>query len=404
MIPQDILSFLTQGVLDWPVWKVVIAALVFTHITIAAVTIYLHRCQAHRALDLHAIPAHFFRFWLWLTTGMQTREWASIHRKHHAKCETAEDPHSPQILGINKVMWQGSELYMAEALNVETLDKYGRGTPEDWIEKNVYSKFGWHGVGLMLVVDWTLFGLGVGTTVWAVQMLWIPIFAAGVINGVGHFAGYRNFDCADASRNIVPWGILIGGEELHNNHHTYATSAKLSSKWYEFDIGWAYIRILAFLRLATIKKIAPTPKFEMPRPHVDLDNLHAVIAHRYDVMAKYAKSFKKAYREEIAVIKSRATDGADAVELAQVRTARRWLHKDVAKLSDANRDKVQGALLHSPKLAIVHQMRVELAAIWERSSASSEQLLVQLQDWCKRAEASGIRTLHDFSMRLRSYA
>ena len=404
MIPQDVLSFLSHGVLDWPVWKIVITALVFTHITIAGVTIYLHRCQAHRALDLHPLPAHFFRFWLWVTTGMQTREWTAIHRKHHAKCETEEDPHSPQTRGINKVMWQGAELYMAEATNLETLEKYGRGTPEDWLERNVYSKFGWHGIGLMLVVDWTLFGLGLGTTVWAVQMLWIPIFAAGVINGVGHFAGYRNFDCADASRNIVPWGILIGGEELHNNHHTYATSAKLSSKWYEFDIGWAYIRILAFLRLATIKKVAPTPKFEMPRPHVDLENLHAVIAHRYDVMAKYAKSFKKAYREEITLLKSRSTDGADAAELAQVRTARRWLHKDVSKLSNADRDKVQGALLHSPKLAIVHQMRAELAAIWERSSASSEQLLMQLQDWCRRAEASGIRTLQDFSLRLRSYA
>ena len=404
MIPQDVLSFLVHGVLDWPIWKIVIAALVLTHITIAGVTIYLHRCQAHRALDLHAVPSHFFRFWLWLTTGMQTREWASIHRKHHAKCETVDDPHSPVTRGIKTILLQGSELYMAEAKNVETIEKYGRGTPEDWLERNVYSKFSWHGVGLMLVVDWTLFGLGIGTTVWAVQMLWIPIFAAGVINGVGHFAGYRNFDCADQSRNIVPWGILIGGEDLHNNHHTYATSAKLSSKWYEFDIGWTYIRILAFLKLASIKKVAPTPKFEMPRPHVDLENLHAVIAHRYDVMAKYAKSFKKAVREELSHLEARLEKGGADIELAQVRTARRWLHKDVTRLSDINRDKVQGALAHSPKLAVVHQMRVELASIWERSSASSEQLLVQLQDWCKRAEASGVRTLQEFSLRLRSYA
>ena len=404
MIPQDILSFLVHGVLDWPIWKIVVAALVLTHITIAGVTIYLHRCQAHRALDLHALPSHFFRFWLWLTTGMQTREWASIHRKHHAKCETEEDPHSPQVRGIRKVFFQGSELYMTEALNAETIEKYGRGTPEDWLERNVYSKFTWHGVGLMLVIDWILFGLGIGTTVWAVQMLWIPIFAAGVINGVGHFAGYRNFDTVDASRNIVPWGILIGGEELHNNHHTYATSAKLSSKWYEFDIGWAYIRVLAFLRLASIKKVAPTPRFAMPRPHVDLDNLHAVIAHRYDVMAKYAKSVKKAVREELSNLEARLARGEAGVELTKVRTARRWLHKDVSKLSEVNRDKVQGALAHSPKLAVVHQMRADLAAIWERSSASSEQLLVQLQDWCRRAEASGVRTLQEFSLRLRSYA
>ena len=261
MIPQEVLSFMSGGLLDWPIWKVVVATLVLTHVTIAGVTIYLHRCQAHRALDLHPVVSHFFRAWLWLTTGMQTGEWAAIHRKHHAKCETAEDPHSPQVKGIRKVLWQGSELYMSEADNDETIDKYGRGTPEDWVERNVYSRYVWHGVGLMLVIDWMLFGMGVGTTVWAVQMLWIPFWAAGVINGVGHFSGYRNFDSPDAARNIVPWGILIGGEELHNNHHTFATSAKLSSRWYEFDIGWMYIRILSALKLATVKKVAPKPRF-----------------------------------------------------------------------------------------------------------------------------------------------
>ena len=404
MIPPEVLNFLSTGVLDWPVWKVVVAALVMTHITIAGVTIYLHRCQAHRALDLHPVVSHFFRLWLWATTGMQTREWAAIHRKHHAKCETAEDPHSPQVKGIRKVLLEGAELYMEEGNNDETLEKYGRGTPEDWVERNVYSKFVWHGVGLMLVVDWVLFGLGLGTTVWAVQMLWIPIFAAGVINGIGHFSGYRNYDCADASRNILPWGILIGGEELHNNHHTYATSAKLSSRWYEFDIGWMYIRILSALKLATVKKVAPKPKFAAPRALVDHDNLQAVIAHRYDVMAKYAKSFKRAYREEVARLKSQGDDHEAADDLVRVKTARRWLHKDSAKLSAVHRDKVAGALAESPMLTKVHEMRTELASIWERSSATSEQLLVQLQDWCKRAEDSGVRALQEFSVRLRSYA
>jgi stearoyl-CoA desaturase (delta-9 desaturase) len=253
----------------------------------------------------------------------------------------------------------------------------------------------------MLIIDWVLFGIGVGTTVWAVQMLWIPFWAAGVINGVGHFSGYRNFDCADASRNIVPWGILIGGEELHNNHHTFATSAKLSSRWYEFDIGWMYIRILSALRLATVKKVAPKPRFAKPRAAVDLENLQAVIAHRYDVMAKYAKSFKRAYREEIARLK----DGHEATtEVARVQTARRWLHKDVNKLSPALRVKVEGALAESPMLAKIHEMQTELAAIWDRSSASSGELLIQLQDWCKRAEESGVRALQEFSLRLRSYA
>jgi stearoyl-CoA desaturase (delta-9 desaturase) len=401
MIAPEVLNFLANGFLDWPVWKIVVATLVMTHITIAGVTIYLHRCQAHRALDLHPIVSHFFRFWLWVSTGMQTREWAAIHRKHHAKCETAEDPHSPQVKGIRKVLLEGAELYKSEAENDETMEKYGRGTPEDWLERNVYSKFGWHGVGLMLVVDWLLFGVGFGTTVWAVQMLWIPMFAAGVINGIGHFSGYRNYDCADASRNIVPWGILIGGEELHNNHHTFATSAKLSSRWYEFDIGWMYIRMLEMMKLATVKKVAPKPRFANPRPVVDLDNLQAVIAHRYDIMAKYAKSFKRAYREEVARLKAGREEQSD---LARVKVARRWLHKDVAKLSPAHRGKVEVALAESPMLAKIHEMRTELAAIWERSSASSEQLLVQLQDWCKRAEESGVRALQEFSLRLRSYA
>jgi stearoyl-CoA desaturase (delta-9 desaturase) len=398
MIDSHVLDFLNHGVLSWPLWKVVVATLVMTHITIAAVTIFLHRCQAHRALQLHAIPSHFFRVWLWLTTGMQTKEWAAIHRKHHAKCETEEDPHSPQVKGIKTVLFQGAELYMTESANPETLSKYGHGTPDDWIEHNLYSKFPWQGCGVMLTTDWILFGLGVGTVVWTIQMMWIPFFAAGVINGIGHFSGYRNFDCADASRNIVPWGILIGGEELHNNHHTYATSAKLSNKWYEFDIGWAYIRLLEMAKLATVKKVAPTPEFSMPRAQIDLDNLHAVISNRYDVMAKYAKSLKRAARDEIA--RTRSSDAAANEKLVR---AKRLLHKDVDKLSARHQARVSAALADNAALRKLHDMRVELASIWERSSASREQLLVQLQDWCKRAEESGIRALQDFSTRLRSY-
>ena len=402
MIPQDVLSFLSNGFLDLSVWQVVVVTLVLTHITIAAVTIYLHRCQAHRALDLHPVVSHFFRAWLWLTTGMQTGEWAAIHRKHHAKCETVDDPHSPQVKGIRKVLFEGAELYMKESDNDETMEKYGKGTPTDWLERNVYSKFVWHGVGLMMVIDWMLFGIGTGLVVWAVQMIWIPFWAAGVINGVGHFSGYRNFDCVDASRNIFPWGILIGGEELHNNHHTFATSAKLSSRWYEFDIGWMYIRLMEMAKLATVKKVAPKPKFaKTPRAHVDLENLHAVIAHRYDVMAKFTKSFKRAYREEV---KTRSASGTGKLELARMKLARRWLHKDTAKLSPIHVEKVQGALAESPMLAKIHAMRDELAALWDRSSATSEQLRVQLADWCKRAEESGVRTLQDFSLRLRRYA
>src|ERR1700704_2749634 len=287
-----------SGLLDLPWWGYVVAALALTHVTIAGVTIYLHRCQAHRALELHPVVSHFFRFWLWLTTGMVTKNWAAIHRKHHARCETEEDPHSPQVVGIEKVLWEGAELYRKEARNAETMDKYGRGTPDDWIERHLYTKHDRIGIGSLVVLNFVLFGFA-GVAIWAVQMLWIPLFAAGVINGIGHYWGYRIFQPEDASTNIVPWGILIGGEELHNNHHAYASSARFSNRWYEFDIGWFYIRALEILGLAQVKKVAPTLKLDTAKTRCDLATVQAVITHRYDVLAKYAKSLRHTCAEEI---------------------------------------------------------------------------------------------------------
>ena len=293
-----------SGLIDLSWWGYVLATLALTHVTIASVTIFLHRHQAHRALELHPAASHFFRFWLWLTTGTVTKEWASIHRKHHAKCETVDDPHSPQILGIKKVLLEGAELYRKEARNQETLEKYGRGTPDDWLERNLYSRRSFLGIMLMLTIDLLLFG-PIGLTIWAVQMAWIPVTAAGIINGAGHYWGYRNFQPADASTNIVPWGILIGGEELHNNHHAYIGSAKLSNKWYEFDIGWLYIRSLSALGLAKVKRIAPKVRLDTAKTACDIDTLRAVLANRYEVMAKYAKLLKRTYREELAQLKLR---------------------------------------------------------------------------------------------------
>ncbi|HEX7645798.1 MAG TPA: acyl-CoA desaturase [Noviherbaspirillum sp.] len=393
-----VLDFLSNGFVHATTWQVVVFALVTTHITIASVTIFLHRCQAHRALELHAIPSHFFRFWLWLTTGMVTKEWAAIHRKHHAKCETEEDPHSPVTRGINKVLLEGAELYRAESKNRETMEKYGHGTPDDWLEHNLYSKYSWQGVGLLLIIDVLLFG-AIGLTVWAVQMLWIPVTAAGIINGIGHYWGYRNYDCTDASTNIFPIGILIGGEELHNNHHTFGTSAKLSSKWYEFDIGWLYIRILESLGLAKVKKIAPAPKFDRKKLVADFDTLQAVIANRYDVMAKYAKSLRRAWRDEFEHLADKGK-----LETKFLKTSKKLLQREPAKLAAPQQQQLSELFAHSKALKTMHEMRVELAAIWERSHSSREQLLQQLQDWCARAEASGIKALQEFSLRLRSYA
>ncbi len=361
-------------------------------------TIYLHRCQAHRALELHPLVSHFFRFWLWLTTGMVTKEWAAIHRKHHAKCETVEDPHSPQIYGINRVLWAGVLLYVKESFNKETLERYGHGTPDDWMERNLYTRHSVFGVFVMLAADLLLFGVVPGVLIWLMQIVWIPFWAAGVINGVGHFFGYRSYDVADASTNIVPWGILIGGEELHNNHHAFASSAKLSSKWYEIDIGWMYICVLQALGLATVKKLAPKPRFARPKAAADLETLHAVISNRYDVLSRYAKSVRRTYAEEIERLKHWSPRDAEVLH-----SLRRALLRGQA-LAGAERARLAEALKKSRALATVVAMRHELVALWERSSASKEQLLRQLQDWCHRAEASGIASLVDFSQRLRSYA
>ncbi|WP_151445563.1 DesA family fatty acid desaturase [Lacisediminimonas profundi] len=393
-----VLDFAANGVTRATAWQVVIYTLVVTHITIAAVTIYLHRCQAHRALDLHAIPSHFFRFWLWMTTGMGTQQWAAVHRKHHAKCETEEDPHSPQTRGIKKVLLEGAELYRIESRNLETIEKYGKGTPDDWIERNIYVPHSVLGIALMLIVNVALFGV-VGVSVWAVQMMWIPITAAGIINGIGHYWGYRNFDCNDAATNVFPIGILIGGEELHNNHHTFGTSAKLSSKWYEFDIGWMYIRMMEMVGLAKVKKVAPEPKFDRRKSVADHATLQAVVANRYDVMAKYAKTLKQAWADEIEHLKNKG-DFAPRT----LKTTRKLLQQEPAKLEAPQRQQLGEILAHSKPLKTMHDMRVELAAIWERSHFTSEQLLHLLQDWCKRAEESGIKSLQEFSLRLRSYA
>ena len=383
-----------SGLIDLPWWGYIVVTLVLTHITIAAVTIFLHRHQAHRALDLHPLPSHFFRFWLWMTTGMETKQWTAIHRKHHARCETAEDPHSPQIVGINKVLWQGTELYKAEAKKTETIEKFGHGTPDDWIERNIYTPHSVFGIGSMLVIDIVLFG-PIGITMWAVQMLWIPFFAAGVINGIGHYWGYRSFTTEEASTNVVPWGILIGGEELHNNHHAYASSAKLSNKWWEFDIGWLYIRILEMLGLAQVKKLAP--KIEMaPEPKCDHETVHAVITHRYDVLARYGRSLKQTCAQEIAHLKTRAVHVDHA-------TIKRWLHVDEQTLPAPERARMHEVRKNSKVLDTIYSMRQELIALWQRSSASREQLVHQLEDWCHRAEASGIAALREFSHRLRRY-
>lgn len=383
------------GILDLSWWGYIVATLALTHITIASVTIFLHRAQAHRSLVLHPVISHFFRFWLWLTTGMETKAWAAIHRKHHAKCETPDDPHSPQVLGLLKVLLEGAELYRKEGKNKETLERYGQGTPDDWLERNLYTPYSARGVVLMLIINLCLFGVP-GLTIWAVQMAWIPFFAAGIINGVGHYYGYRSFECSDAAKNVLPWGILIGGEELHNNHHTYPTSAKLSVKWWEFDIGWLYIRILMALGLAQVKRTVPKPKIIEGRQSLDVESLHALLSNQVQVMTTYTKAvILPLFRQE-----KQKAQPAERHLLQRVKDA--LIRADILVDETGRRD-LKVVLEQNRALQIVYHFRERLKTIWNRTTATQKELLDALHEWCQQAEATGIQKLQDFSSYLKGY-
>lgn len=382
---------ISSGFFDLPWWSLLLITLVLTHITIASVTLYLHRGQAHRALDFHPAVAHFFRFWLWLTTGMNTKEWVAVHRKHHAKVDTAEDPHSPQTHGIKKILFTGVMLYIEEAKDLQTMSRYGAGTPQDWLEDKIYTPLPKLGLVMMALANMGLFGVVPGLLMFAVQLAWIPFWAAGVINGVGHYLGYRNFDCADASRNLSPWGILIGGEELHNNHHAHPTSAKLSFRSHEFDIGWLYIRLLQAVGLATVKKVAPRPVLMLPQAQCGPTTLQAIVLNRYSVLREYAKMLKEASAREL--------DSGSYRRLKSV-----WMRLGSADLCETETSRIALAMQRSPTLQKLAAYRAELCGLWEDSSATEAQLTERLNAWCKRAEESGLASLSRFSQALRRYA
>ena len=388
------------GVFHLSAWGYLGVALLLTHVTIASVTIFLHRHQAHRALDLHPIASHFFRFWLWITTGMVTREWVAVHRKHHAKCETDADPHSPQIWGIWRVLFGGVGLYRSAAADADTLDVYGRGTPDDWLERNLYGRHSLIGLGLMLVIDVALFGLGAGLAIYAAPLVWIPFWAAGVINGIGHYLGYRNFETQDASRNIVPIGVLIGGEEFHNNHHAYCYSAKFGNKWWEFDIGWVYIKLLESFGLATIKRVAPRTAFEPGKSAIDVDTLRAVVANRFHVLKLYGR------RVIAPVLHADANEAEPGFPRKQIASIRRlMIREDVTSLRHDPRTRqwLDAALERSPKVRTVYQFMQQLKSLSNQAVRTDGDRLKRLQTWCADAEASGIRSLRDFARQLQAY-
>ncbi|AVH35979.1 acyl-CoA desaturase [Pseudomonas monteilii] len=385
-----------NGLLDLSAWQLVGITLLMTHVTIVSVTVYLHRYSAHRALELNGALKHFFRFWLWLTTAQNTREWTAVHRKHHAKCETPDDPHSPVHKGLSTVLRKGAELYREEARNPETLRIYGKNCPEDWIERNLYSRYKLGGIALMAVIDLLLFGT-IGITIWAVQMMWIPFWAAGVVNGLGHALGYRNFECRDAATNLVPWGIVIGGEELHNNHHTYPNSAKLSVKRWEFDMGWAWIRLFCLLRLAKVQRVAPIAHRVAGKASLDMDTAMAILNNRFQIMAQYRKLvIGPLVKQELARV--------DASVSHHFRRAKRLLSRETSLLEDRHHMRIESMLAHSQALKTIYEKRLALQQIWARTSANGHDMLAAMKDWVHEAETSGIHALRDFAAQLKTYS
>jgi stearoyl-CoA desaturase (Delta-9 desaturase) len=391
---SDLMLFLSAGLLALPWWGVLLAALAMIFMTTMSVTLFLHRDQTHRGVDLHPLVSHPMRLWLWLSTGIVTKEWVAVHRKHHARCETEDDPHSPVVLGIRKVLFEGAELYQAEARNRDTVATYGRGTPDDWLERNLYSRRAYLGIGLMAVIDIALFGL-LGITVWALQMAAMPVMSAGVINGIGHYWGYRNFECKDAATNIMPWGIWFGGEELHNNHHAYPSSAKFALRRGEFDIGWAAIRALAKLGLAKVRRVAPVPA-HVEREHLDLDGVRAIIVARLHVLRDYTRTVTM---PTLAAEWDRFGDARRRMW----RRAKSVLTSEKMLLDEAAHRHLDELLSRSELLRTVYQYRERLTRIWESSAASNEKLIADFRAWIHEAERSGVQALEQFATRLRGY-
>ena len=397
LIDASMLDFLAGGLLQFGWVGLLVYFMAATQLTIFAVTLYLHRSQAHRGVDFHPVVAHVFRFWTWLTTSMITREWAAIHRKHHAKCETEEDPHSPMHKGIGNVFWRGVELYREARSDRAAIEQYGKGCPEDWIERHRYTPHATMGPVLLLVLSFVLFGFA-GVAMWALQMAWIPFWAAGVINGLGHWWGYRNFETADTATNLTPWGVWVGGEELHNNHHAFPSSAKFSLRRFEFDIGWAAIRVLQSLGLAKVLRVAPSlnvrPNIAMP----DAETLKALLACRFQAMTDYQrKVLMPALREEAAAA------GAKLRALLP-RKLRKGIADDGRWLKPDAREQLQSWIAARPRIGMLMEHRARLAEVLESRGHDASEKLKRLQAWCAEAEATGVRALQDYSARLKGYA
>lgn len=383
------------GLLDLPWWGYVVWAFVWIQITMMAITLYFHRSQAHRSVDLHPVLQHFFRFWLWITTGAPTKEWVAVHRKHHALCERDGDPHSPVVYGLKRVVLEGAELYKREAAKPETLEKYGKGTPDDWVERNIYSRLDYTGIGLLVLFNIVMFG-AIGIILVAVELAAMPVLAAGIVNGVCHARGYRNFETNDASTNLWPIAVLIGGEELHNNHHAFPTSARFSLRKGEFDIGWLYLRIFSLLGLAHVRRVASEPDLAEPTGAPDLETLRAILVNRMHVL--------RAYMHTVTLpVLRRECESMGSNARAVLPKVRRWLTRQPQLLDESDRHKLRELKAQLPAFGLVLEYRNELKLLWEGAHTSNERLLDDFLQWCRRAEESGNQYLQDFVAYLRSY-
>lgn len=390
-----ILEFLENGLLNFSAWQIVLYTFIVVQVTLSGVSLYLHREQTHRGIQMNPVIQHFYRFWLWFTTGMLTKEWVAIHRKHHAYCETEDDPHSPQIHGIKKVLFHGVTLYTAERKNQETMEKYGQGTPNDWIERNIYTRFHYLGIVLLAFMNIALFGV-IGLLVYAIQMLWIPFFAAGVINGIGHFFGYRNYRTDDSSRNITRFGFFIFGEELHNNHHAFPSSSKFAHRKGEHDIGWYVILLMNKLGLCKIKKVVPELLVDEQTDDFNGETVKAILTHKFNVLQVYIKD----------VIKPNLANEYANASKAFNKRIKKFTHNlslDPQFLKTDIKAKWNSYFEESKTLNTLLQYKAELQAIWDNNSKSVDEMIADFKAWCQKAEQSGNEMLQQFANSLRQY-
>ena len=375
---------LLYGLLDLPWWGLALVTYGLIQVMFLGITLYLHRDQSHGGLELHPILRHFFRFWLWMCSGTVTKEWVAVHRRHHAYADQVGDPHSPVIFGIKRVLLEGYELYVVGAKDPEILENYGRGTPDDWMERNIYSRFPKSGIVLYSLLQLVLFGVPAILMV-TIQLAAQPFFAAGVINGLGHHTGYRSFEMAAAATNIIPWGLFIAGEELHNNHHAFPWSARFSQQRWEFDMGWAFICVFSALGLAKVKRVAPRPKF-VPKETVDTDTVQALFTNRMHVLRDYARRVVRPVCRELA---RREPPGA----IPDI--APKLLIRHPQLLAEHAQRALRDLLARHKELSTVHEFRERLTQLW--NDANQARAVQQLREWCAQAEASGIRSLREFA-------